>query len=90
MEVYSIALWKLEHGEELGLRDAPELVVYKIGHDVGVGTASVVDQLNGVVGVAEAEATLDFHSKFACENKKTKLSKGLGTVKASPAFQELN
>ena len=65
LEVDPAALGKLEHGKDLGLGHAVLPVVGELGHDLGVGAALVVDELNRVVGVAEAEAPLHFHAEFA-------------------------
>jgi hypothetical protein len=36
-----------------------------MGYDKN-GSPIIVHQLNSVVGVAEAETSLDFHAKFSC------------------------
>lgn len=51
LEVDSVALWKLEHGEELGLGGAGETVVAELGHDGGVRAARPVHQLHRGVHV---------------------------------------
>ena len=60
------ALGELEHGEDLGLGHAVLAIVDELGHDLGVGAALVVDELNRVVGVAEAEAPLHSHAELTC------------------------
>ena len=67
LEVDPAALGKLEHGEDLRLGHPVLAVVDKLGHDLGVGAALVVDELNRVVGVAEAEAPLHLHAELTCE-----------------------
>ena len=60
------ALGELEHGEDLGLCHPVLAIVHEFGHDLGVGAALVVDELNRVVGVAEAEAPLHSHAELTC------------------------
>ena len=56
LEMDSVALWELEHGEELGLGSASEAVVGELGHDGGVWAAPAVHQLHCGVDIGEAEA----------------------------------
>ena len=63
------ALGELEHGEDLGLGHAVFAVVDELGHDLGVGTALVVNELDRVVGVAEAEAPPHSHAELTCREK---------------------
>ena len=65
LEMDSVALWELEHGEELGLGGAGEAVVRELGHDGGVWAAPAVHQLHRGVDIGEAEAPPDRHPEAA-------------------------
>ena len=65
LEMDSVALWELEHGEELGLGGASEAVVGELGHDGGVWAAPAVHQLHCCVNIREAEAPPDRHPEAA-------------------------
>ena len=65
LEMDSVALWDLDHGEELGLSGASEAVVGELGHDGGVWAAPAVHQLHCGVNIREAEAPPDRHPEAA-------------------------
>ena len=65
LEIDSVALWELEHGEELGLGGASEAVVGELGHDGGVQAAPAVHQLHCGVDIGEAEASPGRHPEAA-------------------------
>ena len=65
LEMDSVALWDLDHGEELGLGSASEAVVGELGHDGGVRAAPAVHRLHCGVDIGEAEASPDRHPEAA-------------------------
>ena len=63
LEVDSVALRELEHGEQFGLRSARPAVVLELRHDGPVRAAPLVHQLHRGVLVREAEASPHLHAE---------------------------